>query len=67
MKNDLFEQIEILPIDVQNIINEYNIIEANFGLSYTELNTLETNLQFLGYSFEWGLDCIPFNLKKLDS
>lgn len=65
MKNDLFEQMEKLPIEVQNLIEEYNVLETNFGLSYNELNELEINLLKYGYTFEWGLDCIPYNLKKL--
>jgi type II secretory pathway component PulC len=67
MKIDLFEKIETLPIEVQNIINEYNVLECNYGLSYIELNQLEANLKTHGYSFEWGLDCTPYNLKKLNN
>ena len=67
MKIDLFEQIENLPIEVQNVIHEYNVLETNYGLSYIELNQLEENLKAFGYSFQWGLDCIPYNLKKIQN
>lgn len=67
MKIDLFEHIETLPIEVQNVLHEYNILDANYGLSYIELNQLEESLKIFGYSFQWGLDCTPYNLKKIQN
>ena len=65
MKTDLFEHIETLPKEVQNVLDEYNVLECNYGLSYIELNQLEENLKTYGYSFQWGLDCTPYNLQKI--
>jgi hypothetical protein len=55
---DLFEQYETLPDEVRVIINT---IEQ----SYQSLLEAERSMNKIGYSFEWGIDAIPYNLRKI--
>lgn len=57
---DLFEIIETLPLDIQNVL-------AQFEREGYDYETCEKYLQILkskGYSFEYGLDGLPFNLTE---
>jgi hypothetical protein len=58
---DLFNHIETLPKDVQNVLNEYSECEQD----YIECENLLNALKPLGYTFEYYLDAVPFNLRKL--
>lgn len=58
---DLFEHMDELPVPVQNVLSKYENAE-----SYTELHRMGKELRKLGYSFDYGLDAIPYNLKQLN-
>ena len=60
---DLFENIETLPTEAQNLIEEYNEADDN-SLELTE--ALLEKLEMLGYTFEYGFDGVPFNLTKIN-
>jgi len=62
-KTDLFTQYENLPINVQNIINE---MRAN-NLSYLQLNNFNVRMIIEGYYFEYELDGVAFNLRKIET
>lgn len=62
---DLFEHIETLPQPVQDVLNKWEQYEIVNGLSYKELDQFLKELKPLGYSFEYGLDAIPYELKKI--
>jgi hypothetical protein len=34
---------------------------------YKELQNMEHDFKILGYTFSWGLDAIPYNLRKIKS
>ena len=55
---DLFEQYETLPDEVRAIIDT---IEQ----SYQRLLEADRSMNKIGYSFEWGIDAIPYNLRKI--
>ena len=57
-QEDLFEQYETLPKEVQEIIN-------TMEQSYQSLLEAERKMNAVGYSFDWGLDAEPYNLRKL--
>jgi len=57
---DLFENYDLLPEDVKNALCQFN--EDND--LYKECESLLFKLQAIGYSFEYGLDGIPYNLKR---
>lgn len=57
---DLFERPELLPEEVNKVINKYSEIE-----SYVDCKKLVEELNILGYTCEYGLDAVPYDLKKL--
>lgn len=58
---DLFQSIESLPVEVQEILERYD----EEGDLYELCRNLLAELEPLGYTFEYGLDGIPFNLQKI--
>ena len=58
---DLFEHPEKWPVQLQVILLDYITKEQ----SYRNLINLEKDLLKIGYSIEYGLDCIAYNLKKI--
>ena len=59
---DLFEYPELWPVNLRAILARYFTKEN----SYENLINLENELVKIGYSIEYGLDCIAFNLQKID-
>ena len=62
---DLFEKPELLPAPVQSILSRYNALEIDKGIEYTDLINMGKEMAIYGYEFDFYLDCIPYNLKKL--
>jgi hypothetical protein len=58
---DLFEQIESLPEEVQNVLGRYSLEDE----SYDNMENLLSELKPLGYTFEYGLDAVPYGLTKM--
>jgi hypothetical protein len=58
---DLFEYPEIWPADLRAILAFYMAKDQK----YTNLLQLEKDLLKIGYSIEYGLDCMAFNLQKI--
>lgn len=58
---DLFESPELWPVNLRAILARYFTKEN----SYENLINLENELVKIGYSIEYGLDCIAFNLQKV--
>jgi hypothetical protein len=65
MNKDLFETPNKLPKKVQAILRHYNSLEIENGIQYTDLIKMGKEMAIYGYEFEFYLDCIPFNLKKV--
>jgi hypothetical protein len=59
---DLFETPENIPTRVLKILNEY---DNGDELSYEQLAEMLTRCEAVGYTFEYYLDAVPFNLKPL--
>jgi hypothetical protein len=57
---DLFEKPELLPKNVQKILSSFDIDKD----PYKQCKRMEKKLKPLGYSFDWGLDGIPYDLVK---
>lgn len=49
------------PKETHKAIDKFNSSEG----TYQECEELETELNQLGYSCEFGLDAVPYNLRKL--
>lgn len=60
---DLFYHPELLPDDVRVVIEKF--VEADY-YSYEACNNLIDDLYDLGYTCEYGLDAVPYNLRKLE-
>jgi hypothetical protein len=58
---DLFEYPEKQPANLRALLLEYIAKDQN----YQNLIQLEIDLKKLGYSIDYGLDCIPYNLQKI--
>lgn len=56
---DLFEHQELLPMEVQTILNEF------VNPTYEKCNQLLEKLKSFGYTFEYYLDATPYNLQKI--
>lgn len=59
--SDLFENPENLPEEIQNLINRFSEMDN----TYKNCKMLFDKCQKLGYTFEYGLDAIPYGLKKI--
>jgi len=58
---DLFEHPDLIPEKVQAIIDS-----RNFEIcGYKELTRIINELEPLGYTFNFGLDAEPYELKKV--
>lgn len=63
LEEDLFENIESLPAEVQEVLSKYALEDE----SYENMESMLSELQPLGYTFEYGLDAIPYDLKKMEN
>ena len=60
---DLFEYPHEIPNKVNNVLANYDKEETN--LSYEECARLVKDLNSIGYTCDYGLDGIPFDLRKI--
>ena len=58
---DLFEYPETWPANLRALLFAYIAKEQ----TYTNILQLEKDLLKLGYSIEYGLDCMAYNLQKI--
>jgi hypothetical protein len=64
---DLFECPELLPENIQAILSRYNDLEIEKGVQYADLIKMGKELANYGYQFDFYLDCIPYNLQKINN
>ena len=62
---DLFETPILLPTEVQTILSQFNDFEIEKGIQYADLIKLGQELAIYGYEFDFYLDCVPYNLRKI--
>ncbi len=58
---DLFQDMSQVPDQVKNVIDKY---EIDGEYSYEDLKKMKDELSKMGYTFEYGLDAIPHDLRK---
>lgn len=63
---DLFECPNELPLKVQAILSRFNDLEIERGIQYTDLIQMSKEMANYGYSFDFYLDCVPYNLHKVN-
>lgn len=59
---DLFETPELIPDNVRAIFDKY---DNGDELSYEEIFKLHTEVEELGYTFDYYLDAVPYDLRKI--
>lgn len=64
---DLFETPELLPKNIQTILSKYADLEIEKGVQYADLIEMGKELANYGYQFDFYLDCIPYNLQKINN
>lgn len=60
---DLFEYPETWPANLRAILARYFAKDP----SYNNLIRLENELFKIGYSIEYGLDCVAYNLQQIET
>jgi hypothetical protein len=60
---DLFETPELIPSEVQLILESYN--EDERTNDYLDLRRLTNELEQIGYTLDYGLDAEPFGLRPI--
>lgn len=61
---DLFETPELLSEDMQNLLLEWEE-RMSHGLGYEGCAALLKEAQAIGFTFDYGLDGDPYNLRRL--
>jgi hypothetical protein len=61
---DLFNHIDKLPAIVQEVIARY-ALDTEDSADYRTCQDLLDEISVHGYTFDYGLDAIPCNLRKL--
>jgi hypothetical protein len=59
---DLFDTPELLPLEVQAILEKY----SNKDFNYKNCSNLVNELEQVGYTCEYGLDASPYELQKIE-
>ena len=59
--NDLFETPELLPKQIQSFLDNYELD----CMTYSDCKNMLLEIELLGYTFEFGLDAVPYNLRKI--
>ena len=62
---DLFECPNELPKNIQAILSRFNDLEIERGIQYADLIEMGKEMANYDYSFDFYLDCVPYNLKKI--
>lgn len=57
---DLFETPELIPSEVQNILESFDEDSPN---TYIELARLTNEIEKIGYTFDYYLDAEPYGLR----
>lgn len=60
---DLFEHPELIPQEVKDVLESFEQ-QAIDGFTYEDLAKMLTEVEAVGYTFEYYLDAEPFNLRK---
>lgn len=61
-EQDLFEVVDTLPDEVQKIVNSIAI-----DPSYADLKVALEKIEKLGYTFDYYLDAVAFDLRLISS
>ena len=60
---DLFETPELIPSDVQAILESFDEESPN---TYAELDRLVNELEVIGYTFDYFINADPYGLRPIN-
>lgn len=58
-----FENLELVPEEVIDILDKYAMEDE----TYENCITMENDLNSLGWTMEWSLDAVPYNLQPIET
>tara|TARA_R110002074_G_scaffold373260_1_gene549126 strand:+ start:600 stop:782 length:183 start_codon:yes stop_codon:yes gene_type:complete len=58
---DLFENYELLPGNVLEVLTEFEEMDE----TYENCENFRNQLENIGYTFDYYLDAIPYDLRKI--
>lgn len=61
IQRDLFETPELIPNEVKIILDSYDEVDD----SYEEIERILKKIENLGYTFDYGLDAVPYGLRPI--
>jgi len=64
--DDLFENFDAMPQELREICESYSDSLENCENLYAMCKEFLAKVEAIGYTFEYGLDGIPFDLKRID-
>ena len=59
---DYFETPEEIPTEVKTVLDSLD----SDGCSYSELDNVLGEIELLGWTFDYGLDAVPYDLRPLN-
>ena len=60
---DLFDHHELIPGDLKAICNKWQEKADRWGLEYDDCEAFQRECQVIGYTFDYELDALPFDLR----
>jgi len=64
-QKDLFNDWEALPAEVLEIIERMNADNDSGEWNYTRAEYYKTELETIGYTYDYDLTAEPYNLRKI--
>lgn len=62
---DLFEDYELLPEELKTICDKWQQKALYQGLDYKDCDLFQQECEAIGYTFDYGLDAVPFDLHPM--
>lgn len=62
---DLFIDYKKQPEKLAKVVDYWQDIQTTIGLNYRYCKTFLNEVEAIGYTFEYGLDSEPYNLRKI--
>jgi hypothetical protein len=61
---DLFEHYDKMPEDLKKVCDKWDEYNSTTGLDYNTCSQFLNEIEAIGYTFDYGLDAEPYNLRK---
>ncbi|AIL45339.1 hypothetical protein BEI02_16405 [Elizabethkingia sp. HvH-WGS333] len=64
---DLFEDYELIPEELKTVCDKWQQKAMYEGLDYNDCAIFQEECEAIGYTFDYGLDADPFDLRAIDT